>query len=291
MISYPSARSKKTYSKWQLYIPAADGYSAYTSSTISIVTRNIKNVSLASKTGCVYCVDTGRVIYGKYMNTKRKQASTTKLMTALLIMQQTSLSSKARVSKKAAYTSWRNLYMKTGDSYYVKDLMYALLLPSSNDAANVLAEKNAGSQKAFVKKMNAKAKALGLTRTSYKNAHGLDTAGHYTTAYDLARLTACDYRYSVFRKIIKTKKHSFRSLRYKVRKSVSTTDRLLGYTSAFNGGKTGFDDSSKYCFSGVYVYKGKTYIASTLGSPTSSGRWNDSKKLWKYIKQYGGTSW
>ncbi|MEA4923106.1 MAG: serine hydrolase [Eubacteriaceae bacterium] len=288
---YPSVRSKKTYSKWRIHVAATEEAAEYTGPIITVTTRNIKSVSLSSRTACIYCVNTKETIYGKYMNTRKPQASTTKIMTALIVMDQNKLSQKARVSNAAAHTAWRNLYMKPGDRYYVRDMIHALLLPSSNDAANVLAEKNAGSKKAFIKKMNARAKAMGLTRTHYKNAHGLDASGHYTTAYDLARLTAAAYKYKTFRTVIKKKKYSFKSLRYKKKKTVRTTDKLLGYTSAFKGGKTGYDNRAGYCFSAVYVYKGRTYIVSTLGSNSSKGRWNDSKKLYKYLKTYGRSSW
>lgn len=278
VISYPSSVNKRTYSKWLITVEATDDSEQFQDS-VNMVIKNIGSTKINAKSACIYCVNNGKVLFDKKMNQRRKQASTTKIMTALLIMEQKKLtaSSVAKVSKIAANTAYGKLNLKKGDIYRVSDMMHALLITSSNEAANVLAEENAGSIRAFVKKMNSKAKTIGLVNTHYKNTHGLDTDGHYSSAYDLALLSSKAYKYKTFRKIIRMKKYSFTSLKYHKKKTVYTTDKLLGYTKSFKGGKTGFDDISKYCFVGIYSYKGKTYIATTLHSSTSNNRWNDSK--------------
>ena len=129
-----------------------------------------------------------KILYGKNEYNKVKMASTTKIMTATIIIENCNLEETVEVSKKAANTGGSRLGLKTGDKITIKDLLYGLMLRSGNDAAVALAEVCAGSIVDFSNLMNKKANELGLVNTHFESPHGLDSDGHYTTAYELALL-------------------------------------------------------------------------------------------------------
>jgi serine-type D-Ala-D-Ala carboxypeptidase (penicillin-binding protein 5/6) len=137
---------------------------------------------------CVVVADSGRVLWARDVGEPRPNASTTKLATALVVLDHVSLAETVVVSAAAAATGGGGLDLQRGESYSVEDLLYALLLTSSNDAAVALAEHTAGSEPAFVALMNEKAERLGLRGTSFVTSHGLDAPGHESTARDLATL-------------------------------------------------------------------------------------------------------
>ena len=278
---------KRTTSLWRIYVPATETAANAVSKTISLTNRNIKTLKLTAKTACIYRVDgegEGTVIYSKNTTRKRAQASTTKLMTALLVMESGKIDGTTRITKNAARTPWGSYKLKAGDTYNNMDLMYAMLLPSANDAATALAEGIAGSESAFVDLMNQRAAELGLTRTSFRNPHGLDADGHYSTAADLAKLTAYAFQYPEIRQILNTNVKTITSLTNKSKWTLFSTNAIFGYSKHFKGGKTGTTDNARCCFAGVYTYKGETYVTVVLGSKYGFSRWADTKKLHKYIK-------
>ena len=240
---------------------------------------------LSAKTACIYCVDDDTFIYRKSMNKKIHQASTTKLMTAVLLMESGKINSKVRVSSNAAYSYGGNRRIKTGDIYTAKALLYAMMLASDSDSTVAISEKVGGSENKFVKKMNAKARKLGMTNTHYVNVHGWDARNHYSTAADTARITAYAYKYSQIRKTWSVKNKTIRSLKYGNSWTLQSTDKIVGYTGNFKGGKTGTTNAAGYCFTGVYEYKGKTYVTVVFGCPSEADRWKDTKTLYSYIKQ------
>lgn len=282
---------KKTTGKWRVVAPATDRAKRAVSKTCTVTSRNVTTKKLAAKSACVYCIDDGRVLYTKKSKTKRLPASTTKLMTAVLLVESGKLHSKTKVSAYAASTPWSYGRLQAGDKYRTYDLFYAVMLPSSNAAATAVAEKVSGSTAKFVKKMNKKAKKIGMTDTNFCNPHGLHQSGHYTTALDLAKLTAYAYGKDEIRKAMGTSTRTIKSLRYKRQWTLYSTDVLLGKIKNFFGGKTGTSPEAKYCFTGVYKYKDKTYVTVVLNAGTADGRWNDTKKLQSYIRDYAETSY
>ena len=240
---------------------------------------------LSAKTACIYCVDDDTFIYKKKINKKVHQASTTKLMTAVLLMESGKIDSKVKVSANAAYSWGGNRRIKKGDIFTAKDLLYAMMLASDSDSTVAIAEKVGGSEKKFVKKMNAKAEKLGMTNTHYVNVHGWDARNHYSTAADTARITAYAYQFSQIRKTWSVKKKTIHSLKYKTSWALKSTDKIIGYTKNFKGGKTGTTNAAGYCFTGVYEYKGKTYVTVVFGCPGEADRWKDTKALYSYIKK------
>lgn len=285
-IKYP-ARTK-TYTYWRLHIDGDSRTKEYNSGTITVVSRNIKGLSLNARSACIYCMDTGEVIYGKNMNKKLPMASTTKIMTAVVVMENMSMKKKARISRRAARTPYRNLYMKRGDRYYVKDLFKAMMISSSNDAARALAENTAGSSGRFVKKMNRKARKLGLTKTHYTDEVGFGSSTHRSSAKDLARLMTYAYQSKTFRKSINKKTYSFRNVRRsRWHKVWSSSYPMYRFSKNYLGGKTGTTSAARCCFVAVYRYGGRTYVCVNLGSRNNFFRWRDSKRMYRYIRNYG----
>ncbi len=288
-LEYPAEYRKKTTGIWKLTISEAEDVYAYTSKNITVTTINVGKLSLNSKEACIYCVDDDAVIFGKKENTVMKMASTTKVMTAILAIESGKLTKKVKISEYAAKTAYGNLYMKVGDKYKLKDLMNALMICSANDGAVAIAEGVSGSEKKFVEAMNKKALELGLKNTHYVTPHGLDKDGHHTTPKELAKLTGYAYtKHSFFRELIKKKKYSFKSTGGRWH-TVHTKNILLGYDKGYKGGKTGYTKGAGTCFTGVYVYGGKTYICTSLGAKTSDLRWADQKKLHGYVKKYAAS--
>jgi D-alanyl-D-alanine carboxypeptidase len=221
------------------------------------------------------------------MNAVRKQASTTKIMTAILLIESGKLNKKTKISKKVAETPYGNLNMKKGDVYRNSDLLKAMLVASSNESAAAVAVTVGGTQKKFVKKMNAKARKLGLKDTVFENPSGLDGKKNHSTAYDLVRMIAYASQYDEFMDAIGTSKYTFKTVKKKEKKTVKTTDtELKSYSKRHLGGKTGYTSKAGCCFASVYKYKGKHYAVAILGCKDDGSRWKDMKKLYKYIDSY-----
>lgn len=246
-----------------------------------------KELSLSAKSAVIIDVSNGNLWYAKNPSQKRAQASTTKLMTTLIALEDHSLKEKVKITKTVLDTPYTHLNKDlNGDSFYMKDLLYLCLLPSDNGCANALALHDKGSIEAFVKKMNRKAKAMGLKNTHYVTPHGLDRDGHYTSAYDLALLGRACIKNKTFAKITGTKNYTCKSLKKKITCKVSTTNQLLGKVDGLIGGKTGTTTNAGYCFVGFYKNGDRKYVTVVMGCDSIDGRWNDTKKLISYIKKY-----
>lgn len=285
----PAEERNRTSSQWRLYVPASEKATEAYSEIISVTTRNLEKYGLSARNACVYRIDgdgSGTMIYSKESKTEVAQASTTKLMTAVLLLESGLLDTTTVISRHAANTPWGSGRLKAGDIYSTKDLLYAMLLPSSNDAATAVAEKVGGTEAAFVQRMNAKAEQLGYTQTHFCNPHGLDAAGHYTTALELAKLTAYAYTFPEIRDCWGTQWKTIRSLKYRRKWTLWSTNAIFGYISSFLGGKTGTEDNAGCCFTGVYEYEGAVYVTVVLGSGYGFARWRDTKKLHSYIREY-----
>jgi D-alanyl-D-alanine carboxypeptidase len=144
--------------------------------------------SISSPEAIVVSMSTGRVLYSKKADTRRPMASTTKIMTAILSLESLPLDQQVTISQTAAQTPEVKAFLRTGDVLTVEQLLYCLLVHSSNAAAVALAETVDGSVAAFAERMNAKAAELGMDNTHFVNPNGLDAAGHYSTASDMAKV-------------------------------------------------------------------------------------------------------
>jgi len=215
-------------------------------------------------------------LYGKGVHNRVLPASTTKVMTALLVLEKLSLDQYVTVRKSATYVQPTKIYVKPGEQYKVRDLLYAILLKSANDASIVLAEAVAGSEAKFVQLMNQRARQLGANHTRFANSNGLPSSKRkqYTTAYDM---------YLIFRQALK---HSFfkKAIKYKYRTIYTKAGRKIALKShnkiLFKGwkhkiyGKTGYTRAAQSCFIGTLEQGGDTLIVGVFGCT----------KRWEVIK-------
>lgn len=285
-LKYPGDWKKKNTTTWRVVVGATDTAEKCVTKTVRITTYNRSTVKLKAKSAVIMEAGTGQVFYAKAPDTKRQNASTTKMMTALLALEHNKLGTPVTITRKAATTEYSNLGTKAiGDTTTVKNLLYMALLPSDNGAAEALAIHTAGSESAFVALMNARARELGCTHTSFKNPHGLTEKGHGSSARDLAKIAREALSNRTFAKIVNTKSYAFTTAKGN-RYTLKTTNKLLGKVKGVRGVKTGFTNAAGQCFVGAFKYKGKTYLTVVLGSPSSDQRWNDTKALIKYVKKY-----
>ncbi len=230
--------------------------------------------------------DTTRVkrLYGKNVYKKVLPASTTKVMTALIVLEKLSLNQYITVPLSATHVQPSKIYLKPGERYKVRDLLYALLMQSANDASVVLAQAVAGSEEKFVKLMNERARQLGARYTKFANSNGLPSprVKQYTTAYDM---------YVIFSQALK---HDFfkDAIKYKYKNIYSKTGRKITLKSHnkilfFDWkkkiyGKTGYTKAAKSCFVGTVENGQSTFVIGVFGC---SERWDDIKHV---VSKYGG---
>lgn len=259
------------------------GGTYYNFSQKGVLLSSGANLTLSSDCAILINANTGVVLYEKNADTKHANASTTKILTCILALEQCSLTETVTVSANAAAQEPTKLYMRTGDSFRLGDLLYSLMLPSHNDTAVAIAEHISGSTSKFASLMNQKAREIGCTSTNFVTPNGLDNGlNHYTTARDLAKIAQYALKNSTLRKIVNTSSYTFKSSQGTVYQ-VSTTNELLGDMTGVSGMKTGFTNKAGYCFVGTVKAKnGQTYISVTLGGSTSTARWTDSRKLLQF---------
>lgn len=233
-----------------------------------------------SRSAIVFDRNTKNILYEKDINTKRAMASTTKIMTCIIILENGNLNDTVKISQKSANTGGSRLGLKKSDSITVKDLLYGLMLRSGNDAAVALAEYMSGSVDEFANLMNEKAQILGLTSTHFVTPHGLDDENHYTTAYELALLTDYALNNSTFSKIVNTKNYTITINGYS--KDLNNTNELLGYLNGVNGVKTGFTGNAGRCLVTSCVRNNFNIITIVLGADTKKIRTTDSIHLIEY---------
>lgn len=220
------------------------------------------------------------IIYGKNEKDKTKMASTTKIMTSIIVIENANLSEIVEISSKAAATGGSRLKIKKGDKITVKDLLYGLMLRSGNDAAVALAEHIGGSIEGFAELMNNKAKDLELNNTHFVTPHGLDAEEHYTTAYELAILTDYALNNEILANIVKTKSCNININGYS--RTISNTNELLGNLNGVYGVKTGFTNEAGRCLVTSIKRGEMDIICVVLGADTKKIRTTDSVKLIEY---------
>lgn len=248
-----------------------------------------EEIKLYAKAAVLIDADSGNVLYGKSEKAVMANASTTKIMTCLYILEHCNLDDQAMVSKNAASQPKVRLGVQTGETYKVRDLLYGLMLESYNDCAVVLAEHAAGSVEAFSKKINQAAKKLGAKSTHFVSPNGLDAADHQgshrTTAYDLGMIMRKCINNAEFLKITRQKSYSFQDGSGKRSFSCNNHNALLSTMQGAISGKTGFTSKAGYCYVGAIKQNQITMIAVVLASgwpPNKSYKWADVKQLIAY---------
>ncbi len=229
---------------------------------------------------CALVFDRGSktVIYGKAESKKVPMASTTKIMTAIVMLENIGdLNERIEVCKEAASIGGSRLGLKVGDKITYNDLLYGLMLCSGNDAAVQIAVSIGGSIERFAELMNEKTKELGLENTNFIVPHGLDNENHYTTALELAIITDYALNIKEFSKVVSTKTYTVIINNYP--KNIRNTNELLGYLDGVNGVKTGFTNGAGRCLVTSVSRNSFNIITIVLGADTKKIRTKDSIKL------------
>lgn len=207
-------------------------------------------------------VSSGRVLHAVGERERKYPASTTKILTALVVLESLPLDLTVRIPAQAAGVEGSSVYLKAGEEFTVEELLYALMLRSGNDAAVALALAAGGSIPRFASMMNERAKACGAEDSNFVNPHGLHDDGHYTTALDLARITAEAYKNADFRRIVSTRSTVIgegESRRY-----LANKNKLLGTFEGANGVKTGYTKKSGRCLVGGAMRDGMQLVGVVL---------------------------
>lgn len=248
---------------------------------VQVINQTKDEPTLNSRIAVAYDRKSGEVIWGKDENKRTAMASTTKIMTAIVTLENCDLTQTVTISKKSAGTGGSRLGLKVDDKITMNDLLYGLMLKSGNDAAVAIAETVGGSVEGFAELMNEKAKKLKLENTHYVTPHGLDDPEHYTTAVELAKLANYALQNETFAKIVNTKNYTVTINGYP--KSISNTNELLGYLEGVNGVKTGFTNNAGRCLVTSVNRNGFEIITVILQADTKKFRTADSIKLIEYI--------
>lgn len=230
-------------------------------------------LAVSAKAAIHMHADSGRVLYEKNADEHMLIASTTKIMTAIVVLEHCELDDLVEVDSRSAGIEGSSMYLKAGESYTVEDLLYGLLLVSGNDAASALALHVADSMEEFAELMNAKAAELGMTESSFKNAHGLDEEGHYSTARDMAKLAAYCMGNEDFARIAGTVSHTVGE------QTLVNHNRLLREYDGCLGLKTGYTMAAGRTLVTCAERDGARYVCVTLNDPAD---WDDHKALYDW---------
>lgn len=250
--------------------------------TTSNITDNPK---LNSRIALVYDRASGRILFDKNGDKTTPMASTTKIMTAIVVVENSNLSDIVTIDSKSAGTGGSRLGLKKNDKITVNDLLYGLMLRSGNDAAVALAIHVGGSVEGFAELMNKKARKLNLTSTHFMVPHGLDMDGHYTTAYELAKMADYALKNEKLKEIVSTKTCTININNNP--KVISNTNELLGSVSGVYGVKTGFTNGAGRCLVTACKRDSLDIITVIIGADTKKIRTSDSMKLIEYsFKNY-----
>ena len=249
---------------------------------IEAASSNITNEPIInSRSAVVYDRTSGEVIWGKDEKSKRKMASTTKIMTSLVVIENVKdLSQVVTISNKAASIGGSRLGLHTGDKITVNDLLYGLMLESGNDCAIALGEYVGNTVENFIRMMNEKSKQLGLNNTHFVTVNGLDADDHYTTAVELAKLTDYALKNEKLKNIVGTKNYTVTINGYG--KAIDNTNELLGYLDGVYGVKTGFTNGANRCLVTSIKRGNMDIISVVLGADTKKDRTKDSIEIIEY---------
>lgn len=287
----------------KLYAKAMNGYdSIMKSEAEEIEITEIKESTLYAGSAVLMDAQTGRILYGKNEEAVLPMASTTKIMTLLVALEEADLSKVVTVSSYAAKMPDVQLNIREGEQYYLKDLLYSLMLESHNDSAVAIAEAVAGSIEKFAEKMNRKAKEIGCENTTFITPNGLDATAtltrsdgtkeevfHSTTAKDLARIMSycvTDFpKKEQFLEITRTQEYTFSDCSKNRSFTCRNHNAFLHMMKGALSGKTGFTGKAGYCYVGALERDGKTLVVSLLacGWPNNKTyKWKDTTKLMEY---------
>ncbi len=232
--------------------------------------RPAEDLEISAASAIVIEADTGTILYERMPDIRMLIASTTKIMTALVILESCALDETVTITEAQAEVEGSSMELEAGEIYTVEELLYGLMLSSGNDAATALAEYCAGSMDAFADLMNRKAAEIGLRNTHFRNAHGLDAEGHYSCARDLALLTAEAMKNPEFCRFFSTRQQTVHE------RELYNHNQLLWKLDGCIGGKTGYTNAAGRILVSVTEREGMRLICVTLCAPDD---WNDHMAL------------
>ena len=248
--------------------------------TKQVVNTQTNEPKLNAKIGLVFDRASKNILFEKNGLKQVPMASTTKIMTSIVVLENADLTDVVTVDKKAAGTGGSRLGLKTNDKITVHDLLYGLMLKSGNDAAVALAIHVGKSVEGFAEMMNKTAKEMGLVNSHFVTPHGLDAKGHYTTAYELACMADYALQNPKFKEIVSTKTYNV-TINNQPR-VISNTNELLGNLDGVYGVKTGFTNGANRCLVTACKRGNIDIITVVLGADTKKIRTQDSIKLIEY---------
>lgn len=241
--------------------------------------------SLRANAALLLDADNNRVLFEKNGYKKLAMASTTKIMTCIVALENADLQGVVTISSYAASMPDVQLNVRKDEQFYLGDLLYSLMLESHNDVAVAIAEHVGGSVEGFADLMNKKAKELGCEDTNFVTPNGLDADGHYTTARDLAVIASYAIQNQKFIEITNSSTHSFKEIKNGRGFAVSNKNKFLYMMEGAIGVKTGFTGDAGYCFVGAIKRTDRTLVSVVLGCgwpPNKSLKWSDTKELMSY---------
>lgn len=239
----------------------------------------VSALEVSAQNACVAERITGHVLYSKNGDSKAPMASTTKIMTAIIAIENTAPDDVVTISRNAAMQEGSSAYFKPGDNVRMEDVVYGLMLNSGNDAAVAIAEHISGNEEAFAELMNEKAREIGADNTNFVNPSGLFDDNHYTTAEDLAKIAAYAMSDDRFRKISATRQKNIETLGSGTKLYFSNHNKLLKMYDGAVGVKTGFTKKSGRCLVSAAERDGIDIIAVTLND---SNDWRDHEAMLDY---------
>ncbi|NKI19861.1 D-alanyl-D-alanine carboxypeptidase [Paenibacillus dendritiformis] len=241
--------------------------------------ERLKPPAIHAKAAALIDVASGRILYSRNGEEPLPMASTTKIMTAIVAIESGKLSDVVKTSKRAFAKEGSSLYLRRGEEMSLHHLLYGLMLRSGNDAAVAIAEHVGGSEEGFVYMMNQKAEMLGLEKTQFRNPHGLDADGHYTTANDLARLSAYALHNPTFQEIVRTKVKTVPNPNANWDYKWTNKNKMLQLYEGADGVKTGYTSKALRCLVSSATRHGQQLAVVTLNDGND---WLDHTRLLDY---------
>ncbi|MBE0449830.1 MAG: D-alanyl-D-alanine carboxypeptidase [Clostridia bacterium] len=271
-----------------------------------INTPTFSEIDLIADGAIIINAETGQILYSKNEHTPLFPASTTKILTAIIILEDMNLLDTIVVDPESPYAGGSHIALEPGEEVTVEQLLYSLLIASANDAAEVLARKHSGSIEAFSEVMNARAAEMGALSSNFANPHGLHNKDHISTAYDLAIIAQYAMKNNTFRTIIKTKRYEIPPTNRKTEtRYLNSTNSLyqgiagstqiidvngervpIAYEFA-DGIKRGYTPEAQFCFVGSATKDGRQFITAVLKSQ-STAMYEDTRKMMDYA--FSGTT-
>lgn len=268
-----------------LVVVFSAGSPAMSSRSVAMVkpadSSSVQVPSLSAEASILMDSRTGQVLYEWNADERLANASTTKICTAIVVMENSNLQDAVTVSERAASTGESGISLTAGEQLTVEQLLYAMLVQSANDAATALAEHVGGSVEHFADMMNEKARSLGAVNTHFVNPHGLDDPNHYTTARDLAIMGSYAMQKPLFRKMVTTPSYTIPWPGHPWDRVATTHNKFLNLYQYATGIKTGLTDRAGYCIVGSATKDGRELVSVVLGCAHDTF-YNDTITLMEY---------